>query len=406
MNPFVRYGSGLLALRAGATPAWMVALLLAAAAIAMVLPAGCGGAGTDGTGPSANSVNVGVLKGLAETSITVNGITYETSGATVVDGFGQDRGAEALRLGMWLEVNGSVDEVSGTASAQSIRIRPAARGVVSAVDGAALTVTVLQSTARIDTTATVVEGAERATALAPGDVVEVHGPLGGGSGSVEATRIERISTGLDARKPVELRGRVGALDAAASTLTVGRQPVFYGNATVELRKALANGQVVRVRALTSPVGRTPWRVDRLTSDLPLPDNLGFIYAEGVTTDWAAGPLFALEDLPVDATSATNRSAVTADGQRVATIGALVEGTLKAKSVARIQPGLPVVFALSGSVSSFVSIADLRVRGVLVDASAAVLVGGASADLVDGRRVKVTGTISGQKLIATRLEFLL
>ena len=400
VNHLIRRGTRLLAVQATA-----FVMLMAAALAVVVLPAGCGGAGTDGTGPSGNSVNVGVLKGLAESSITVNGITYETSGAAVQDGFGQAAGAEALRLGMWLEVSGSIDEVSGAAFAQSIRIRPAARGVVSAVDGPALTLKVLQSTARFDNAATVVDGAERAAALAPGDVVEVHGPLGNSSGAVEATRIERISTGLDARKPVELRGRVSALDTVARTLTVGRQPVFYGSATLELRKTLANGQVVRVRALTSPIGSAPWRVERLTSDLALPDNLGFIYAEGVTTDWAAGPLFALEDLPVDATSATNRSVVTADGQRVAVIGALVEGTVKAKSVARIQPGLPVVFVLSGGVSSFNSIADMRVRGVLVDASAAVWVGGTATDLADGRRVQATGTISGQKLIATRLQFL-
>jgi len=396
--------------------AWLTAALTTACAGSMAAAwamglaitlavAGCGGAGTDGTGPSENSVNVGVLKGLGESSITVNGITYDSGGAAVQDGFGQPAGAEALRLGMWLEVSGRFDEMSGAAVASSIRIRPAARGVVSAVDGGSLTLTVLQSSARFDDAATVVEGAERATALAAGDVVEIHGPLGAGSGAVEATRIERITSGLDARKPVELRGRVSALDTVAGTLTVGRQPVFFGAATVELRRALANGQVVRVRALTSPVGRTPWRVERLTSDLPLPDNLGFVYAEGVTTDWSVGPLFQLEDLPVDSTSATNRSLVTADGQRIAVIGALVEGTLKAKSVARIQTGLPVVFVLSGSVSSYRSIADLRVRGVLVDATAAVLLGGVSTDLADGRRVRVTGTISGQKLIATRLEFL-
>ncbi len=379
-------------------------LLLAGMLTLGVLPAGCGGAGTDGTGPSQNSVSLGVLKGLEDSSITVNGISYDSSNVQVLDSFGLPVDPDSLKLGMWLEVSGSVDEASGQARALSVRIRPAARGAVSAVDGTALTVTVLQTTARFDSANTVVEGAERGSALALGDVVEVHGPAGT-TGLVEATRIERLSSGSEDRRPVELRGRVSALDTAARTVTVGKQPVFYGNATLQLRKTLANGQVVRVRALTSPAARVPWTVDRLVSDVPLPENLGFAYAEGVTADWAAGPVFTMEDLPVNATEATNRGVVSANGQRVAVIGALIDGTLKAKSVARILPGMPAVFVLSGKVSDLRSVADLRVRGVLVDAAGAVLVAGGASALVEGRRVKVTGTISGQRLIATRLEFL-
>jgi Domain of unknown function (DUF5666) len=379
---------------------------LAALALLIGLVA-CGGAGTDGTGPSENSVNVGVLSGLAEKSVTVGGVSYDSSNASVQDGFGQSVGAQALRLGMWVEVTGSIDGSTGAAQAQQIRIRPAARGRVSAVDGTALTVTVLQSSARVDEAATVIEGFDRTTLLAPGDVVEVHGPLGAGSGTVEASRVERLTSGLNAARPVELRGRVSALDTVARTVTVGRQPVHYGDATLTLRNTLALGQVVRVSAFAPP--RTnppePWRVERLTSDQALPANLGFAYAEGVSTEWASGPTFQLEALPVDATQATNRQLVTADGQRVAVIGSLVGGTLKAKSVARLQPGQPVVFVLTGQVSSYQTVADLRVRGVLVDATSAVFVGGTAADLADGRRAKVTGTVSGQRLVATRLELL-
>ena len=367
--------------------------------------ASCGGAGTDGTGPAENSVNVGVLKGLAETSVTVNGVTYDSAAATVLDGFGQAAGADALRLGMWLEVTGHVDETSGAAVALTIRVRPASRGVVTAVDAGALTLTVLQSAARYADGVTVVDGTDGAAAIAPGDVVEVHGPLGAGAGAVEASRIERLAGGTDARKPVELRGRVSALDTVARTLTVGRQPVHYDGAALTLRQALANGQVLRVSALAAPVGTRPWRVERMTSDQPLPEDLSFVYAEGVTTDWATGPLFQIEGVKVDASAANNRGVITADGQRVALIGALVKGTLVAKSVTRSVPGQPVVFVLSGGVSSFHSLTDFRMRGVAIDAGAATLVGGLAAEVIDGRRVKVTGSVSGRRLIASRLELL-
>jgi hypothetical protein len=370
--------------------------------LAFVLAA-CGGVGTDGTGQS--SVHVGVANGLADDTVTVNDVTYERGSAVVTDAFNQPLGGDALRLGMWLEVTGTVYEDSGRAVAQTIRVRPAARGQVSAVDGTGFTLTVLESTVRYENTATVIEGADSAAALTPGDVVEVHGPLGSAAGSVEASRIEKLASAPTPAKPFELRGRVSNLDVVARTLTVGRQAVRYDTATLALRQALANGQVVRVAALAAPVAGQVWRIARMSSDQPLPDNLGFVYAEGVTTDWLAGPTFTLEGVSVDATSANNRGVVTADGQRVAVIGSLASGVLRAKSVARSQPGQPVVFVLSGALSNVVSPADFRVRGVGIDASTASFVGGTAAELVDGRRVRVVGGVSGRRLIATRVEFL-
>jgi hypothetical protein len=250
----------------------------------------------------------------------------------------------------------------------------------------------------------VIEGADTASVLLPGDVVEVHGPLGTSAGSVEASRIERLASPTPAQ-PVELRGRVSNLDTAARTLTVGRQPVRYDAAALTLRQALADGQVVRVSAAAAPVAGQPWRVERMASDQALPDNLGFVYVEGLTTEWAAGPTFELEGVPVVATSANNRGVVTGNGQRVAVIGTLSQRTINAKSVARSLPGQPVVFVLSGPLTQFVSLADFRVRGVTVDASAAVLVNGSAAELVNERRVRVTGSVSGRRLIATRVELL-
>jgi Domain of unknown function (DUF5666) len=368
--------------------------------------AACGGAGTDGTGPSGNdgnTVSVGVATGIGETTVRVNGVSYKRGNADITDGFGQPVNGDDLRLGMWLEVSGVVDEPGGVATAQTIRVRPAARGVVSAVDGGGFTVTVLQSAVRYDNASTVIEGADSAAAIAAGDVVEVHGPLGVGSGTVEASRIERLAVAV--RKPVELRGRVSAIDSAARTLTVGRQAVRYDAAALTLRQALADGQVVRVSSLSAPVAGQLWRVERMTSDQPLPDNLGFVYAEGVTTDWATGPLFTLEGVPVNATGANGKGAVTNNGQRVAVIGSLVAGTLNAKSVARSLPGQPVVFVLSAALTDVQSIADFRVRGVTIDATSAVFAGGTSVELANGRRVKVTGSVSGRRLIATKVEFL-
>jgi Domain of unknown function (DUF5666) len=367
----------------------------------LTLLASCGGVGTDGTGPSTNTINVGVATEIGQNTVTVNGVSYIRTDASISDGFGQAMKADDLRLGMWIEVNGVSSEASSMALAQSIRVRPAARGVVSTVDTASATVSVLGTTVRYDNAATVLEGVDSTSQIALGDLVEVHGLLGEGSGTVEASRIERLLA--DAGKRVELRGRVSDLDTVARTLTVGRQSVRYDSATLALPKALANGQIVRVSALVPPAGTEAWVVKNMTSDQPLLNDLDFAYVEGVTTNFIAGPKFDLEGIPVNATDANLKASVTANGQRVAAIGSLVAGTLNAKSVVRNLPGQPMVFVLGAELTDYKSIADFRVRGVTVDARSAVFVGGTAADIVNGQRVRVTGSISGRKLIATKVQ---
>lgn len=363
-----------------------------------------GGVGEDGTGGPQPVASVGVLNGLAETTLTVNGVTYDKTGAAISDGFGNSLGADALRLGMWIEVTGTFDDATGLGAAASIRVRPAARGIVTAVGTDGATVSLLESTARYDPAATVIEGVDAAGLLQAGDLIEVHGPLGSSPGTVEATRVERLSAGVSERG-FELRGRIGNLDPTARTMTVGRQAVDYAAATLTLRQALVNGQVVRVASALPPEAGKPWPVERLASDQAQPLNLGFFYAEGVTTDWQSGPRFALESLLVDATTANGRAQITGNDQRVAVLGSLREGVLVAKAVSVVTPGQPTVFRLSGLVANRQSAAEFQVRGVSIDAGAATYKGGSASDVADGRRVAVIGTVLGRKLVASSVEFL-
>jgi Domain of unknown function (DUF5666) len=379
-----------------------VALLVLAAT---TLLAACG-PGEEGTGIQPVTVNVGVLKGIDDESVTVNGVTYDRSQAVVVDGFDTALGGKgaALRLGMWVEVQGTVDASGESGVAQTIRVRPALRGVVEARGDGGRSVTVLDTTALIGN-ATVIDGTATAAELVQGDVIEVHGPLGGSTADMSASRVERLSHRTQVR-PFELRGRVSQLDSVARTLTVGRRTVSYASATLTLRSALVAGMMVRVSAKAGPVAGKPWLVDRLTADQPLPDNLAFFYMEGFVSNLQTGPYFQIEGLRVDASNADNRGAVKAEGLRVAVLGTLVDGVVRAKSVSVVEQGEPVVFILSGQVTQFVPPASFRVRNVQVDASAAAdVLAKNPAGLANGVQVKVRGTMLGRQLIVTRLEFL-
>ena len=206
--------------------------------------------------------------------------------------------------------------------------------------------------------------------------------------------------------PYELRGRVSALDLQAETMTVGAQSVSFGRASIELRASLRNGQVLRVAAASPPAGSAPWAVDRLTPDELRPLDQRFYYTEGLVDALMPGPLFDLEDLRVDASSAVGRHQVQQEGQRVAVVGALQDGVLNARLVAPAEPGEAQSFTLSGPVRAYVSISDFRVRTVPIDASQAQFIACAATALVNEQRVRITGSIRGQSLRARSVECLL
>ena len=58
----------------------------------------------------------------------------------------------------------------------------------------------------------------------------------------------------------------------------------------------------------------------------------------------------------------------------------------------------------GIISEYVSIASFKVGGRKVNANSAKFENGVAADLADGRRVEVEGTLSGDVLMASRVEF--
>jgi Domain of unknown function (DUF5666) len=378
-------------------------LLCAAGGAYTIFLPGCGGSvGEDGTGANQPVISVGPLLGVDEGSVTVNGVSFKLGPTTVVlAGFDKPLNVDSLRLGQWVEVTGQIDEASPQGLAERIQVRSSARGQVSAVTTGAggVSITVLQSVVSAAAGQTVLEGIDDAGALNVGDLVDVHGSLGS-AGSVQASRIERLAS-IDSH---ELRGQVSGLNAIARRAVIGNQPVNFSQATQTLREAIANGQVLRVAAALPPVAGQEWMVERIASDTPVRANLAFAYAEGLTSRWRAGPLFDLDGLPVDGRNAANRAVVNADDLRVAAIGSMVDGVLQAKSLGIVRPGQAVVFNLTGAITAFVSPAEFRVRNVLVDARSATYSGGVAGDLANGRKVRVSGNLVGQRLRASRVEF--
>ncbi len=176
---------------------------LALAATALLGACGGGGGDTAGVGTGGTgSFSVGTVTGFG--SVFVNGIRYEDNGARLIDDDGTVKvlGTDdnPLKIGMVVEVTGSVDDSGTVRSATQIAYGAEIKGPVTAVDAAAGTFNVFGITVRTTTT-TVYDNFGGVATLAAGNVVEVHGQPDT-NGRIVATYVEREATSVDS-----LRGR-------------------------------------------------------------------------------------------------------------------------------------------------------------------------------------------------------
>lgn len=176
----------------------LVGWLLAATTAVLVACGGgdvttAGGVGSGGTG-----LAEGTVTGLG--SVIVDGITYvETNAAVVADNESGQPGNADLQLGQRVRV--VYGQVNGADTASRIEVLPQLKGPVTGVVNAAGQLQVMGQTVRVQSTGTqlqaVLAGVSSVSALAVGDVVEVHGSWQRDAATARyqlvATRLEKIT---------------------------------------------------------------------------------------------------------------------------------------------------------------------------------------------------------------------
>jgi hypothetical protein len=213
------------------------------------------GASPSGPGPGPGSP--GTVRGVITSSsaLVVNGVSFDTSGATVtVDGVSSPASG-ALLKGRIATVKGVFDDKSGTA--QSVSISSAAEGQVRDRSGPMLDVGGL--VVKVDGRTEFEDNARGLDSIAAGDRVEVHG-FPDDSGAIRATRIEKHAGQAE---DFEVKGFVSDLQAAATppkfTLRVTPTATDAFSVTlasgVALPAGIANGSLVEVKS-ASPAGAT------------------------------------------------------------------------------------------------------------------------------------------------------
>ncbi len=374
---------------------------------------GGGGGGTDSGGldgggtATAADTTVGPITGFG--SIIVNGVRFEDNAARVNDDSGNVIASSDLRLGMTVEIRGSIGD-DGTGTASDISLFSELKGPLSDLDTTAGTFSVLGFTVETDG-ATVYEDVAGLEGLANGDFVEVYGLRSGSV--VTASRIEKKDPSTSA--DLKLRGQVSNLDTATTTFTLGTATIHYGSAAVlPSLGSLVDGAFVAVRSDALPSGDTVTasRI-QVVGNVPFSfDDGGKLEILGVVSDFTAINSFVISGITVDASNAVFLRGSADDvgnGTRLEVEGPYSNGVLTATK-AKFEDGSGIdEFELHGTVSNFVSLASFQVRGVTVDASGSVLFErGTADDVANGRFVEVEGSVDSSSgstvLVASKLKF--
>ncbi len=373
-------------------------LLLAALALA-----GCGGSantGSDGTGiaPAPDpAVASGPLTGLGP--LGVAGARLDDSATQVQLNTLSARPSTDLRLGMFADADGRVATSTGagvasTAVAQSVLIGP-----VAAIDPARRSLVVLASPVRTDQN-TLLENFERLDQLAVGSIVEVFGLRLPGAEGLLATRVVL----REPSQPVELLGTISEVGTGSFTAQGVRIAVVAGGTDFSPAPSGGSpqfdaGTLVRVRGTYDAAAGVVTATLVVTGFAPARPEGKLVYVEGFVLGQASATRFQVGDVAVDTTDVATPLAV---GMRVRLRGRMQSGVLRVDQVAVVAPDARIDYVFEGPIAAYVSIADFRVRGERVDASAAVVVGGPPASLADGVRVRVRGGAGPGRISATEV----
>ncbi|MDH5360798.1 MAG: DUF5666 domain-containing protein [Gammaproteobacteria bacterium] len=215
--------------------------------------AGCSSGTATGPGSA-----IGVITGFG--SVYVNGVEYETGGASV-DIDGQAGTENDLAVGQMVTLHGSINANGITGNATSISFADNVEGVVIstaiAADGTG-SLDVMGQTVTV-TAQTLFEsgvtGINLINDIVNGNIVEVSG-FSQGDGNITATYIEAKASSFSGQV-MEVKGLVSALDTGAKTFQIGSLVVDYGSATMELgSRALANGLYVEAKTMSAISGST------------------------------------------------------------------------------------------------------------------------------------------------------
>jgi hypothetical protein len=347
---------------------------------------------------------VGTVTGFG--SIVVNGIAFDTAGATVtLDG--QPGSAADLRLGHVVTVRGTLAPSGVVGTAQTVVFENNARGPIASIDPATNRLVVLGQVVRVDSTTQF--GETPLSALVVGNIVELSGFVDA-DGALRATRVEKTQDAFTPGTALEIEGTITNLDAARQTFMLQTLRVDFSVAQLFNfpEEQLRNGQVVEVKSTQNVVDGVLLADSVAARDIGTQGNPGeAIELEGIITRVIAADTFEVNGRPVRLTPATVFERGTAADIAV-NVRVEVEGFFDAAGIVVVEE---VEFGAGierrGMITRVIAADTFEVDGQPVRLTpATVFEGGTAADIAVNVRVEVEGFFDAAgALVATEIDFL-
>ena len=318
-------------------------VLLISILIAELAIVSCGG--SSGGGSASGGIGgTGIFSSgriSANGSVVVNGVQYDTDGAIIIMDGETVSDDSMLKVGMIVEIEGTVNDDGVTGSANEVRFDDSVEGPVDAIDLTTRQLQVLGQTVQVDDLTIFDDGSispPNLTGLDPGDIVEVSGQLDS-MGIIRATHIEQKAASIT----VEVTGFVTA--KSGNTFMINSLTVDFSTAQLD---DFGGGE---------------------------PENGDFVEVKGAVADYNPGTTTLI------ASRVEQKNQDAEDG-----LEAEVEGFID---------------SLTGSGFTVVTPSGRFV--IEVDGST-VYSGGVFSDLQIGTKVEVEGQIVGGNLLADKVKF--
>jgi Domain of unknown function (DUF5666) len=380
-------------------------LILGLFTSAVLIACGGGGGKDSANNGSVASSYTGPITGFG--SVIVNGMRFSSVGAGVADEDGTALNASNLRLGSVVRIEGSGDDTTLTGSATQIVAMPSMTGTVDSVNVVGNQLTVMGQTVTVNAQTNFV-GYTALSGIAALDFVEVHG-LQAANGTWTATLLEKKTNNA----AFALRGTIANLNTVAKTFVLNALTVNYSGVTAP--SALANGSIVKVKAITAPIANvlTATAVKTRTSASEHGLQSGTASAARVKLKGMAAAAPIANVISVSGVS-VNLNAATFQGGTLASIAAGSALEITGSWTGSVLQASKVEFEgsrsssaggnneLYGAVTSFTSLANFTVQGVVINASN--VAGISASQLAVGTYLEVKGNMNSGTFIATRIEF--
>ncbi|MBC7963686.1 MAG: hypothetical protein H7Y05_12160 [Steroidobacteraceae bacterium] len=298
---------------------------------------GTGGSSNDGFGGT--QFASGTIIGFG--SIIVNGIEFSRKPGLADDrvkvGFENDASASenGLRIGMTVNIRGTINNATGTGEYESIEFQPELRGPLDAngVDPTAATLTILGRKIQVETNTnfdSVRDLTEINSELLAGrhPELEISGNLDNTTGVLHATRIARKAPDFNAltEKTIQIKGKITTSNAAGGTFSIGSVSVNFSPAALGSNSTIADlgaESVVEVKGILNGNVITASRIEKKKAvDAGVNDS---VKLKGTANGGVAGNTFTISG-PNGAITVNTAAASFQRGGAAATAAIVTAGT--------------------------------------------------------------------------------